>query len=354
MADSIPLLVLGAASDDTTQLFGVVVGATRLPGGDILVADRQEQTFHLFGSDGVRKRSVGRKGSGPGEFEYPASFWRCGDSVFVYDIEGYRTSVWSLDLTHSRSFQFHAGAQVGGSTPYESSCNPAGTFAHYGWEDFRSLPPDGRVFRQRVPFWIGGPDSSLRVVIDSFPGSERVLSVDRGSGRITGAGPRMFGKQTSIALGADRLYIGAAERPEILAVHLQTLVIDTIALPWPAAPLTAQDIAARKAVQIAASPPNRRASIEQVFSDHPFPETLPPYGALVVDAEDLLWVQDYPRASSPRVRWTVLSSDGDVVAEAELPAHLDVFEIGTDYVLGRYIDPVEAIPQVRLYALTRN
>lgn len=354
MVDTVPLLVLGSVRDDTSQFFSTVVGATRLPSGDVLVADRQEHALQLFGTDGVRKRSVGRKGSGPGEFTYPAKFWRCGDSVFVYDIEGSRTSVWSLQLEYVRSFRFHAGAQVGGSTPYASSCNRAGTFAHYGWEDMRNLDVDGRVLRLRVPFWIGGPDSSLRLLVDSFPGSERVLSIDRGSGRITGSGPRMFGKQTSIALGSDRLYIGTAERPEVLAMNLQSLAVDTIRLPWQEAPLTAEDIAARKAVEIAASSPGRRARIEEIYADYPFPDRLPPYAALIVDAEDLLWAQDYPRAGGLTVRWTVLSAEGKLVAHAELPPHLDVLEIGTDYILGRYVHPVEAIPQVRMYSLRRN
>ena len=114
----------------------------------------------------------------------------------------------------------------------------------------------------------------MRAILDSFPGSERVLSI-ADAGRIVGSAPRMFGKQISIALGADRLYIGTAERPEILTVDLETLVIDTIALPWPEAPLSAEDIALQKAVQIAASPPNRRRGIEQDLADHPFPEVLP-------------------------------------------------------------------------------
>ena len=193
----------------------------------------------------------------------------------------------------------------------------------------------------------------MRAILDSFPGSERVLSI-ADAGRIVGSAPRMFGKQISIALGADRLYIGTAERLEILTVDLETLVIDTIALPWPEVPLSAEDIALQKAVQIAASPPNRRRGIEQDLADHPFPEVLPHCRSLRLDVEGMLWVQDYPRASMSRVRWTVISPDGTVLAHAELPTHLEVFEIGTDYVLGRYVDPVEAILQVRMYGLTRH
>jgi hypothetical protein len=37
-----------------------------------------------------------------------------------------------------------------------------------------------------------------------------------------------------------------------------------------------------------------------------------------------------------------------------MPKHLEVYEIGRDYVLGRYLDPDESVPLVRMYRLTRG
>jgi len=50
----------------------------------------------------------------------------------------------------------------------------------------------------------------------------------------------------------------------------------------------------------------------------------------------------------------VFDTNGALVAELDLPTHLEVFEIGADYVLGRYLDPAEAVPQVRLYHFKRQ
>jgi hypothetical protein len=72
-----------------------------------------------------------------------------------------------------------------------------------------------------------------------------------------------------------------------------------------------------------------------------------------VDALDQLWVEEYPRPRAATVTWTVFAPDGRLVGKAALPRHLSVFEIGRDYVLGRYLDPEEAIPQVRMYRLIR-
>ena len=84
------------------------------------------------------------------------------------------------------------------------------------------------------------------------------------------------------------------------------------------------------------------------------PKILPPYRALMVDAADMLWVQDYPRAGSAVVTWRVFASDGRTVAEVVLPSALDVYEIGLDYVLGRAVDEDEGVPEVQLFALRRT
>lgn len=353
VVDSAPVLLLGADLDARGPLFGVIVGATRLPDGGILVADRQEHALHFYDAEGTHLRSTGRRGSGPGEYTYPAAFWRCGDQVLLYDIEGYRIAVLSLQGEYLRAFRFGAGAQLpGSSTPYRSACNPQGRFAHYGWEDFRAIPPAGLVFRQRVPFWLTEADSGVVAVLDSFPGAERVLQRDQ-AGQIRGTLPRIFGGETHIALGRDRLYIGAGDGPVILAVDLASLETDSIHLPLTLQPLTREMIDVEKAMRLAATPPNDHRRIETLFDQHPFPETVPPYAGLVVDGEDRLWVQEYPLAGTPLVRWLVLEPTGALLATATLPSHLRVFEIGSDYILGRFVDPIEAIPQVRLYRLRR-
>jgi hypothetical protein len=85
-----------------------------------------------------------------------------------------------------------------------------------------------------------------------------------------------------------------------------------------------------------------------------FPPTLPAYTALIVDSEDLVWVRAFPRGTGGTAPWSVFASSGALIAEVAVPRHLEVFEIGRDYLLGRYLDPAEAIPEVRLYRLDRG
>jgi hypothetical protein len=74
---------------------------------------------------------------------------------------------------------------------------------------------------------------------------------------------------------------------------------------------------------------------------------------MLIDSEGMVWIRDYRRASPTFAQWTVFTTDGKQVAEVQLPLHLTVSDIGRDYVLGKYIDPVEDIPEIRMYKLRR-
>jgi hypothetical protein len=73
---------------------------------------------------------------------------------------------------------------------------------------------------------------------------------------------------------------------------------------------------------------------------------------MLVDSEGAVWVRDY-RSRGDQVTWTVFTREGQQLAEVQLPVSLTVFEIGKDYVLGKFVDPVEDIPEIRLYRLRR-
>src|SRR5205807_9459860 len=64
---------------------------------------------------------------------FRSRMFRCGDSVYTYDIaEGHRMSVFTLAGQYVRVFRFTPPA--GEATPYASACNRNGDFVHLGWE----------------------------------------------------------------------------------------------------------------------------------------------------------------------------------------------------------------------------
>ena len=344
-----PVVTLGDVENDTAQLFEVVAGATRLRDGRILVGDRDEHSLHLFESDGRLVRSFGRKGGGPGEFNYLAQLWRCGDSVVTWDIDGHRASVFDLEGRFVRMFRF-GSPEAGAGVPYGSACNRRGVFVHSGWGDMRPSTPNN--YRGQVAFWTSRADSSVLLRLGRRPGSERRVHVV--DGQIVGSAPLEFGRQTEVAIGSGRIYLGIAERYEILVFSASGDSLEPIRKNRAPAPVTAADTRAVLERRLATVRPDRRQATETDHASYPYPKVFPPYAALRVDALDHLWVQDYPRAASATVLWSVFNPAGRQVAEVALPRDLEVFEIGSDYVLGRYLDPDEAIPQVRVYRLDRG
>ena len=341
-----PSIRLGGDETDTIATFAVVEGATRLPDGSILVGDRAADfALKRFSAQGALLQRFARKGTGPGEIDYLARFSRCGDSIYTYDVESYRQQVFTLDGRYVRLFRFGGP----GNTPYRTACNADVRFVHFGWETRGQMK--GGIYRGPVPVWMSRADSAVGAVFDPIPGSERWGHV--ADQQLRGSRPLPLGKEPVIGIGLTRVYLGTADRFELGVFDFTGRRVATLRRDEPPQAVTSDDIRDYVELQIAERGDHRRASVEREFAAIEFPKTLPAYTALVVDSEDLAWVRHFPRGAGASVKWTVFSSTGAIVAEVEVPRHLEVNEIGREYLLGRWFDPDDAIPEVRLYALRR-
>ncbi len=85
-----------------------------------------------------------------------------------------------------------------------------------------------------------------------------------------------------------------------------------------------------------------------------FPPTVPAYTAMLVDRDDNLWVRSFPRSADNLVRWVVFDPTGKEIGSLDLPATLEVFDIGSDWVLGIETRLSDGGQQVRMYRLHRD
>jgi hypothetical protein len=327
-----PLRRIGAGTADAEQ-FSAVVGATRLPNGHLLIGDRGDHSLMVFDAKGALVTKFGRKGTGPGEIGYMLYLFRCGDSIATVDIAPTRVSVFSLDGKFVRSFRF-SGA------PYRSACGPAGRWMHYGWESEKDMKAGPN--RALAPYWLTPMDSTAGIMLGRFPGSERVGNVKL-----------PLGREPRVAVGRDRAYLALAD-----SFHIRAFGLDGSARPGLRAtsrpvPSTPADVNAEKERDIGVMGETSRKMLDELYASTPHAKTLPATRELVVDADDNLWVQHFPRGGATSVRWTVFSPQGVLLATIELPAAMELFEVGRDYVLGRYVDADEGIPEVRMYRLRR-
>jgi hypothetical protein len=171
---------------------------------------------------------------------------------------------------------------------------------------------------------------------------------------MSGTRPLPLGKQPVIGIGSSRAYVGSGDRFQIRVFDLTGAPKEPLQRSEAPAAVSREDIRDEIERVVASAGEARRAMVERSYEEITLPSTLPAYTALVVDAADHVWIRPYPRGASPTARWSVFAPTGKLVAEVAVPKHLEIYEIGRDYVLGRFLDPEEGIPQVRQYRLTRR
>ncbi|HRP07744.1 MAG TPA: 6-bladed beta-propeller, partial [Gemmatimonadales bacterium] len=74
------------------------------PGGEIVVLDRRPAVLRVFSADGGFLRTIGREGSGPGEYLDFGELTIVGDTLVVNDRQNSRLVLFNIDGTHLRTF----------------------------------------------------------------------------------------------------------------------------------------------------------------------------------------------------------------------------------------------------------
>ena len=348
--DSKPIFDVGAETGDMLDTFGEVVGAARVPNGDIVVADAKYYSLRYFAPDGKFRREVGRKGDGPGEFQSIMRMIRCGDSLYVQE-RG--TSVWSVfgatGMFKRKYLPVLPSAHD--RIPYDTRCTAAGLLIHDGWENPADRKPG--VFRSKIPFWIANSDGSIRARLGDFPSGERFGTVSQDTRRLNGTGPLPLGKQPVLAIGRTRAYVGTADSFAINVFTIDGKPLGMIRKPNVNLRTTPSDIQRFIALDTAGKPEDLKAHLLRDYKEITFPRTIPAYRNLVVDSDDDLWVERYPGGSEVASHWVVFSPTGTELAQVELPLNLTVQEIGHDYVLGIAAEPPDGVHHVKMFRLMR-
>jgi beta-lactamase regulating signal transducer with metallopeptidase domain len=348
--DPEPIFDVGAKGQDTLDSFDEVVGSARLPNGDVVVADGKNLALRYFAPTGRFRRSVGRRGDGPGEFQRIRRMLHCGDSLYVMQLDTGQWSVFSKDGAFARTFTL-AMPRSGSEYPYNSQCNRSGLVISHDWA-WRTEPAPGN-FRVMVPFWISNPDGSIKTRLGDFPGDDRFTTLDR-EGRPSGAGPLPLGKQPVLGLGRERAYIGSADSFAIVIYDLVGKPVGMIRKPNVDVRTTAADIERFWTLDTAGKSDADRGLQVKDLKDAVFPKTIPAYASLIVDSDDNVWVQSYPRPAEKASHWAVFSSAGAAIASIDLPANLNVTEVGHDYVLGISLELPDGVHHVKVFRLNRG
>jgi hypothetical protein len=162
----------------------VSIGAVRMDrSGGIYAAFPDENTIRHFSSSGTFLRSIGRKGSGPGEFERLAGIGWIGDTLWAMSRGGQRFELF-------RPSGAHILTQTALATSHDGSSANASAMLQDGWIAYNgSIRAEAMVAKQpRVtPMLVvqppnGGPKEYARIATGTLTLAEcerlRALTVD--------------------------------------------------------------------------------------------------------------------------------------------------------------------------------
>ena len=337
VVDRTPILEVTGTSSSGAVTFGYAAGGTRLSDGKLLVADRAESNIRVLDATGKLVRTVGRAGDGPGEFQSMIWAGRCGpDSLLVWDLRRRQASMIGASGAVARQFSVPTGDTA--QSPFHFSCSSRGAMI------YRGSPRPVRAPNPQNPSIVGivsavyriRPDGAVSERLGDIPAGEAVAMASPSGGR--GAVPRPLGRTASIAALDDAVVFSSADSAIVTIVRSNGRASHALPIVLRAPTQAEFD----EAVQATASlvPSAMRQAMAAQIATIPKPERLPPVSALFVDSEGLIWVQTTPPGGKA-VDFLVMNPAGNIVARAQVPLGMTVFEIGKDYVLGSYTDAAD-------------
>ena len=369
-----PSVQIGSLAGEESALFRVEA-AVQLPDGRIAVANAGSGEIKVFGEAGEHVWSVGRLGDGPGDFRDLAALGVHDDRILAYDSEPSRIT--AIDF----------GGQIVGATQvefasrqYERTGGVAGGLAMargmpaVGWlgrgvlilHEERSQSRGRVVLGETVELLEStedlvfvGSDGSLVARIEGLPGDESVRrrNITPSSQGMAITLTRMttpYSKTFQAAVGQSRIVAGHTATDDVRFFDANGQLVRILRrLNRPRRVGDGAKDAWIRAQTERFDPPQRR-SFRERLSAVEFPEYMPAFESLALDARDRLWVQEFvgPEAVGGS-RWTVYDAGGAPAGMVAMPPRFRPASFGPDHVLGVWEDDLD-VEYVQRYDLSEG
>lgn len=276
--DGDPVALVAAESSSVT--IGNPEDVLALPDGRVVVADGPGAQLFLFGPvprDAGPER-WGRKGAGPGEFQYPSWLGICGQAALeVYDpIMGLKTT-FSFDGKVEQVMRLQVVGRL--------SCNRSGTVAGQGRPERtgeRTLGP----FRPITPIVIFTVAESTTRPITRVPGSDSYRWREQ-------VGPLGdFARSPQVAMADSTVFITTGDDFQIAEFDLKGNLIRLVGAPGlkPRA-LARQEVERVMQEQLDRTKPEYRPRLKQTLEEMVWPAFHPTIDGLLMDPQGCLWTK---------------------------------------------------------------
>ena len=319
--------------DDPDYIFNPVTHMAMGPDGLLYTTHAGEGAVRRWTADGAPAGSLGGRGEGPGEFQYPFGLGFFGDSLWVWDVVAVRVSYFDLEGGFLGSVQ--ARRTPGGATElpvrpvvplrdgtFMGMTPPASTSIARGSQTespFVRLDPDGRSLNR---IWTQPWRRH-----DTFATSS--ASQPFGDEHLSGMGAR------GLLVVGRRAWTGEGDPTiRVSEIGFDGDTIFTAAVPYDPVPLAAE----RFDSVVRAWAGGNAASEAEIREAMYRPSHLPAVSRLIGARDGTVWVQRFDPVEvgggGRMIEWWVLDDEGIPLGRALTPVELDVRVIAGGTVWG--------------------
>lgn len=288
------LRTVGDQDDDTEALYKVNSGNTAVDGrGNIYVLDWDAQRVHVFDSAGARVRTLGKRGSGPGELQFPLalSVSRAG-VVRVGDVGKRKFVQWNAEGELLEEIAFPQRF-TGGSV---------------GWTDSGMVIPVFAVDGQHVLLIDNAGAEQTLAAVSGQKGKE--LSLKSCGMGFTNMKP-IFSPDLVWAVAGDRVLI--ARNPDyVIDEFVGGRLVRSIRRSVPPRAATAEAAKASfgDGMRVRTEGGVRVCDVAEVVEQQGFAPHLPTVGRMTIAPDGYLWVQRYTVDKKKAAAIDLFDSDG--------------------------------------------
>ncbi|MEP7344081.1 MAG: hypothetical protein ABI877_02380 [Gemmatimonadaceae bacterium] len=352
--DPKPLLEIGGASAEGPAEFSEIRGATRLSDGRIAVANGATNEIRLFLSTGVFEHASGRSGGGPGEFIRLRRLFRISDTLVGVDGDS-RTQFFASDGRLLRSPQAPHSAAL-------RSLQRIGVLRD-GSAITTGIEGSGRL--------AGNDSIEVMVVLRDDGGADSLSSLFRLQGlhtkRIgTTQGRVLLDAEGSAVARDPRVCAGYSAAFDVACYSASGSMIFRIIRETRSRSVTERDREVARAAFLDANrdaPPAIRQQMESAAKEFMFADRAPAFSHLMLSTNGELWVSQFDPATNlpgrsallaPREpqQWNVFGTDGQWIAEVQLPARFVPYDMEREAVIGVSFD-TDDVERITVFRIRR-
>ncbi|MDR9419937.1 6-bladed beta-propeller [Gracilimonas sp.] len=268
--------------------------------------------IQVYNPDGSHLRSIGKKGSGPGEFQVIHNYRIKNNKLYVYDALGFRLSIFSLD-------DFSLEKEI----PLQSPKGLRGFGEFHVYQNGNMLAGFERM-KKSVSKTVIKPDEYMHYyVIDNEGNLSNTLSYKTTieghyafeTDRMRASGQIPHDRTTLMAMDEDdRLYMLWTDDLAIKTYTPDGKALNGIYYPIENAAM--QEITTREIIY---------REIEEAY-----PTSYPAVKSFLVDDKGHIWVATIPE-NQEKYNWLVLNDTGEILATFSLPRNKMIYVVKNNH-----------------------